>query len=81
MVVSRSSMKWVAKNLRIFASMLVFLYSSDELPPPAVEQGYLDALREARWNLPTISTASNLTSTITVFQSSHFNSNFTQLDP
>lgn len=38
-----------ARRLRGHASSLVFLVSSDELPPVKVEQMYLDALASVRW--------------------------------
>jgi len=41
------------------------VYSSDQLPPAKVEQIYLDALSTEHWPNPMLSTASNLTSSIT----------------
>ncbi|ETO15197.1 glycoside hydrolase family protein [Reticulomyxa filosa] len=45
--------------------MLVFLYSSDDLPPQDVESMYLQVLEEEQWPTPLLSTASNYTSEIT----------------
>lgn len=53
------------KRLRIFASIAVFMYSSDELPPPQVEQVYLDKFDQVFWPNPIISSAADVNSTIT----------------
>lgn len=53
------------RRLRIHPSILVFLYSSDELPPVDVEQLYLSVFETELWPNPVLSTASNLTSPIT----------------
>lgn len=39
--------------------MIVFLYSSDNLPPENIEKIYLQALEEEHWPNPTLNSASN----------------------
>uniref|UniRef100_A0A6B2KXG5 Uncharacterized protein n=1 Tax=Arcella intermedia TaxID=1963864 RepID=A0A6B2KXG5_9EUKA len=63
--VSYYSMLSQAKRLRIYPSVFVFVYSSDELPPPNVEFNYLRALRDSLWPNPMLSAASDRTSTLT----------------
>jgi len=48
-----------------FHSVLAFWYSSDTLPPPAVEQVYLDAIAAARWPNPWAAAASDRVSPLT----------------
>jgi len=43
--ISAESVRSQAKRLRIHPSVLVFLYSSDELPPLEVEENYLGFVR------------------------------------
>lgn len=40
------------KRLRIHASIVGFLYSSDELPPPSVEKEFLEVFNDERWDNP-----------------------------
>jgi exo-1,4-beta-D-glucosaminidase len=63
--VARQSMLSQARRLRQYASSLVFLYSSDALPPPDIEQLYLTALNDARWPVPSLQSAAKTNSTIT----------------
>ena len=53
-----------ALRLRSHASALVFLVSSDSLPPVAVEQLYLSALKRARWSAAILQSAADTNSTI-----------------
>ena len=59
------SMASQLKRLRMHASVASFIYSSDELPPPHVEQMYLDVFAEERWAVGKVSSASDRTSTLT----------------
>ena len=59
------SLRSQVKRLRRFPSMTTFLYSSDQLPPPEVEQSYIDVFQTERWQTGLISTASYLNSTLT----------------
>eukprot|EP01045_Picozoa_sp_COSAG04_P051890 COSAG04_NODE_21824_length_366_cov_4.146067_2_plen_45_part_01 len=43
------SLRSQVKRLRRFPSVVTFLYSSDQLPPPEVEQAYLDVFHSERW--------------------------------
>eukprot|EP01112_Ceratiomyxa_fruticulosa_P019764 TRINITY_DN6550_c0_g1_i1.p1 TRINITY_DN6550_c0_g1~~TRINITY_DN6550_c0_g1_i1.p1 ORF type:complete len:883 (-),score=174.13 TRINITY_DN6550_c0_g1_i1:14-2662(-) len=63
--VSAESMRTQIKRLRIHPSVLVFLLSSDELPPQKVERNYLRVIDEEPWPNPTVSAASEATSKIT----------------
>ena len=60
-----NSMRSQLKRLRINPSILVFFYSSDEMPPVRVETDYLNVAAEVSWPNQLLSSASNLTSTIT----------------
>lgn len=51
------SLRSQIKRLRRFPSIATFLYSSDQLPPPNVEQAYLDVFHAERWSVGLISTA------------------------
>eukprot|EP00056_Hartaetosiga_gracilis_P006768 m.100504 g.100504 ORF g.100504 m.100504 type:complete len:387 (-) comp12553_c0_seq12:1031-2191(-) len=48
-------------RLRAHASILVFLYGSDESPPLNVEQLYIDVFDDEHWQLPILSSAANTT--------------------
>lgn len=63
--VAAESLRSQVKRLRIHPSVLVFLYSSDELPPLDVEKLYLYVFKQEAWPNPVLSTASNYTSPIT----------------
>jgi len=65
LAIAQDSVATLARSLRAHPSMLLFAYSSDELPPPSVEQVYLKALSDARWPNPTLASCSNLTSSYT----------------
>ena len=63
--VANESLRSEVKRLRIHASNLVFMYSSDLLPPKDVEQLFLNVFQEERWPNPVLSSAQNVNSTIT----------------
>eukprot|EP01102_Stenamoeba_stenopodia_P021025 TRINITY_DN8370_c0_g1_i1.p1 TRINITY_DN8370_c0_g1~~TRINITY_DN8370_c0_g1_i1.p1 ORF type:complete len:621 (-),score=123.06 TRINITY_DN8370_c0_g1_i1:112-1974(-) len=63
--ISGESVRSQAKRLRIHPSVLVFLYSSDQLPPLDIEENYLGVFNDVSWPNPLLATASNLTSRIT----------------
>ena len=63
--VAIESMSTQLKRLRIHPSILVFLYSSDDMPPERVELDYLQVAQDTLWPNPLLSSASNLTSSIT----------------
>eukprot|EP00039_Didymoeca_costata_P005791 m.84645 g.84645 ORF g.84645 m.84645 type:complete len:915 (-) comp12975_c0_seq2:25-2769(-) len=63
--VSRESLRSQLKRMRIHPSASIFLYSSDELPPPKVESNYLQVFDEEKWFNPTVSSASYMNSTLT----------------
>jgi len=63
--VAVESMRTQMRRLRIHPSVLVFLYSSDDMPPERVEIDYLRVAAEEYWPNPLLASASNLTSTIT----------------
>jgi exo-1,4-beta-D-glucosaminidase len=46
------------KSLRAHPSVFVWLYGSDNPPPPEIEKMYLDILKELEWPNPAISSAS-----------------------
>ena len=54
------SLRSQVKRLRRFPSVVTFLYSSDQLPPPEVEQAYLDVFRSERWAVGLINSAVRL---------------------
>jgi exo-1,4-beta-D-glucosaminidase len=58
-------MRSQVKRLRRFPSIVSFLYSSDALPPPDVEQAYLDVFKSENWQTGLISSASWRLSTLT----------------
>ena len=63
--VAMASMSDQVKRLRAHASVAAFLYSSDQLPPPHVEAGYLRVFKEQRWANGLIASAADTTSTLT----------------
>jgi len=63
--VAKNSLRSQVKRLRGHASVVTFLYSSDELPPASVEQAYLDIFREERWAGGLVSSAADHTSPLT----------------
>jgi len=65
LTIAKNSMDSQLKRLRRHTSNLVFLYSSDELPPANVENLYLTSIKANYWPNPTLSSASDRTSSIT----------------
>jgi exo-1,4-beta-D-glucosaminidase len=63
--VAIESMRSQLRRLRIHASVLVFMYSSDDMPPERVELEYLMVAKQEHWPNPLLSSASDLTSSIT----------------
>jgi exo-1,4-beta-D-glucosaminidase len=55
--VAAASLRSQVKRLRRFPSVVTFLYSSDELPPPEVERAYLQIFQSERWQTGLISSA------------------------
>ena len=47
--VAMASIKAQVKRMRVHPSITLFFYSSDLLPPPNVEAGYLKVFRAERW--------------------------------
>lgn len=60
----KESVRAQAKRLRIHPSLLVFLYSSDELPPPEVESEYITVFEEEHWPAELLASASAYNSSI-----------------
>jgi exo-1,4-beta-D-glucosaminidase len=56
--VAARSLDSQVKRLRNHPSLLTWLYGSDNPPPAAVEQRYLEVLREGQWPNPALSSAS-----------------------
>jgi len=59
------SLRDQALRFRSHPSTLAWLYGSDKAPPPDVEQSYLDALDEAGWTLPALSSATAFVTPVT----------------
>jgi exo-1,4-beta-D-glucosaminidase len=52
-------------RLRNHPSVFVWLYGSDNPPPPEIEQMYLDIFKQMEWPNPTVSSASEQPTTVT----------------
>ncbi|MEU3727226.1 exo-beta-D-glucosaminidase [Streptomyces sp. NPDC031705] len=63
--VAKASMAAEAARLRHHPSVASFLIGSDFAPDRRIEQGYLDALKDADWTAPVIPSASDRPSPIT----------------
>jgi len=63
--IAAESLRSQLKRLRIHPSLLVFLISSDELPPEDVESTYLQVLEEEPWPAGVLSAASAADSNLT----------------
>lgn len=63
--VARASLETQLRRLRRHPSVFTWLNGSDFHPPPDVEQMYLEVAREARWDLPVVSSATETPSTVT----------------
>ncbi|MGH8182986.1 MAG: glycosyl hydrolase 2 galactose-binding domain-containing protein [Rhodanobacteraceae bacterium] len=57
--IAGESMASEARRLRDHPSVIAFLIGSDNAPPPAVAQAYVDALHAADWPDPIVSAASD----------------------
>jgi len=62
--VATESLRSEALRLRKHPSLLTWLTGSDGPPPPDVEQAYLQALREAAWPNPVVSSAADISSPV-----------------
>lgn len=65
MTTAATSLRDQIRRLRAHPSVVMFLYSSDELPPPNVERMYLAVFDQESWATPTIASASFRTSSLT----------------
>jgi exo-1,4-beta-D-glucosaminidase len=63
--VAVESLRSQSLRLRSHPSVLVWLYGSDNPPPPEVEREYLNVLKETDWPNPAISSASHTPTTVT----------------
>ena len=63
--VAMASVADQVKRLRAHASAVAFLYSSDQLPPPHVEAGYLNIFEQQRWAGGLFASAADTNSTLT----------------
>jgi exo-1,4-beta-D-glucosaminidase len=63
MRIAKASMASEARLLRNHPSVIGFLIGSDNAPPPAVADMYVDTLRAEGWTLPIISAATDQAST------------------
>jgi exo-1,4-beta-D-glucosaminidase len=63
--VAVESLRSQSLRLRSHPSLLVWLYGSDNPPPPDVEREYLNVLKETDWPNPAISSASHTPTTLT----------------
>jgi exo-1,4-beta-D-glucosaminidase len=59
--IARESMRYQMRQLRNHPSVFVFLYGSDNAPPPAVEQMYLQVMSEENWPNPYLNSAADHT--------------------
>jgi exo-1,4-beta-D-glucosaminidase len=65
LAVAAASVRSQAMRLRSHPSMMVWLNGSDNPPPAEVEKAYIQALEDARWPNPYLSSASEQTTTVT----------------
>lgn len=63
--IAEASMADQARRLRNHPSVFVWLYGSDNPPPPDVEQMYLKTLQDAEWPNPSVSSASEQATRVT----------------
>ena len=59
--IARESMRYQLRQLRNHPSVFVFLYGSDNAPPPAAEQMYLQVMAEENWPNPYLNSAADHT--------------------
>jgi len=63
--IAKASMNDQSLRLRNHPSVFVWLYGSDNPPPPDVEQMYLSVLKETEWPNPSVSSASEQKTKVT----------------
>jgi exo-1,4-beta-D-glucosaminidase len=63
--IATESLRSQALRLRSHPSVMVWLNSSDEPPPPVVEKAYLEVLKETDWPNPVVSSAAGYPTTVT----------------
>jgi exo-1,4-beta-D-glucosaminidase len=63
--IAKASMNDQSFRLRNHPSVFVWLYGSDNPPPPDVEQMYLSVLKETEWPNPSVSSASDQKTKVT----------------
>jgi exo-1,4-beta-D-glucosaminidase len=59
--IAQESMRYQMRQLRNHPSVFVFLYGSDNAPPPDAEEMYLQVIAEENWPNPYLNSASNNT--------------------
>lgn len=59
--IARESMRYQLRQLRNHPSVFVFLYGSDNAPPPPAEQMYLQVMAEENWPNPYLNSAADHT--------------------
>jgi len=59
--IARESMRYQIRQLRNHPSVFVFLYGSDNAPPPPVEQMYLQVMSDENWPNPYLNSAADHT--------------------
>jgi len=64
-IIAAASLVDQIKSLRTHPSVFVWLYGSDNPPPPEIEKMYLGILKELEWPNPAISSASEAPTTVT----------------
>jgi exo-1,4-beta-D-glucosaminidase len=64
-MIARESVRSQVKRLRIHPSVIVFMYSSDLLPPATVEKLYLSVFSDEMWPNALLASAQEFTSNIT----------------
>jgi len=62
--VARASLETQLRRLRRHPSVFTWLNGSDFHPPPEVERMYLEVAREAHWDLPVVSSATETPSSV-----------------
>jgi exo-1,4-beta-D-glucosaminidase len=63
--IATASLRSQSMRLRSHPSLLVWLYGSDNPPPPNVERAYIDVLKQTNWPNPYISSATDTPTTVT----------------
>jgi exo-1,4-beta-D-glucosaminidase len=63
--IAKESLRDQIERLRNHPSVFVWLYGSDNAPPPDVEEMYIGVLNQCRWKNPYVSAAKNFTTPIT----------------